>query len=676
MSERVGLISVRHKVAIVTVACLMSFLATLVSVPDNVLATNHGGWITSDETWTKAGNPHYIVTDVRVMLRVTLTITSGVNVSFYSGTSLYVDGDLVVTGSVSEPVRFTSNARVPSAGDWGSIHFNASAGGGLPPPGIRNAIVEYGSTAIYVDNRSLPIRDSTIRYNVIGIHSHYAAMSVQTNSIYENDNHGIEWTGLNTVISTAIIIGNNITYNGGNGINGSAGATVAIISNSVAFNTYGIHFEDSTPATSQNSVKNNSEDGIYFLRSGNGTFISNNTIANNSKNGILVNTSTVPIDNNTVDNNGLNGTYLANYDGTFENNTVQSNSGSGIESDDSSIYAYNNTMLSNGKKGLFARNCECQILENRILSNTEQGIYLDNSSSSAIDKNNVSYNSGGFYLFESANITVSRNTMWSSVATTFGIVYKSSNIAISNNTGYGGGIRVLYSDHISAWTNSIESPPFWGIDFNTCSNISLGDNLFLKTHGGYGIHFILSENITAINNTVLHRGWGDALSVQVSTNVTLQRNNISSTREGYSIGIYVGGSTNVNITDNNMVSNHDIGIKVDQNNVDIVIYDNTTISENDIGILCYDSSPIILNNTIEDNEIGIRTKSGSTPEIRGNNIEGNIYFGVENVDSSVNVDAQNNWWGDATGPGGQGPGFGDEVSEYVDFIPWLTQSAF
>lgn len=43
MSERMELIGVRHKVAIVVVACMLSFLATLVSVPDNVLATNHGG---------------------------------------------------------------------------------------------------------------------------------------------------------------------------------------------------------------------------------------------------------------------------------------------------------------------------------------------------------------------------------------------------------------------------------------------------------------------------------------------------------------------------------------------------------------------------------------------------------------------------------------------------------
>ncbi|MBM4460548.1 MAG: right-handed parallel beta-helix repeat-containing protein [Chloroflexi bacterium] len=36
------------------------------------------------------------------------------------------------------------------------------------------------------------------------------------------------------------------------------------------------------------------------------------------------------------------------------------------------------------------------------------------------------------------------------------------------------------------------------------------------------------------------------------------------------------------------------------------------------------------------------------------------------------VDARNVWWGDASGPGGAGPGRGDEVSAGVTFSPWRT----
>ena len=39
------------------------------------------------------------------------------------------------------------------------------------------------------------------------------------------------------------------------------------------------------------------------------------------------------------------------------------------------------------------------------------------------------------------------------------------------------------------------------------------------------------------------------------------------------------------------------------------------------------------------------------------------------------VIATNNWWGDASGPSGSGPGTGGIVSDYVDFDPWYTFSA-
>jgi parallel beta-helix repeat protein len=84
----------------------------------------------------------------------------------------------------------------------------------------------------------------------------------------------------------------------------------------------------------------------------------------------------------------------------------------------------------------------------------------------------------------------------------------------------------------------------------------------------------------------------------------------------------------------------------------------------------------VTNNTLTNNStavlVGYDENDVSTVTVTNNFIEGNDY-GVTSVIQPVN--AENNWWGDATGPF-QDPnhtcGNGDEVSGPVDFIPWCT----
>ena len=82
----------------------------------------------------------------------------------------------------------------------------------------------------------------------------------------------------------------------------------------------------------------------------------------------------------------------------------------------------------------------------------------------------------------------------------------------------------------------------------------------------------------------------------------------------------------------------------------------------------------ITNNTISDNTCGVSVgfdgSDASTVTINNNDIFGNTLFGVNTTNPTV--DATNNWWGDASGPSGEGPGTGDAVSDNVLFCPWLT----
>ena len=88
------------------------------------------------------------------------------------------------------------------------------------------------------------------------------------------------------------------------------------------------------------------------------------------------------------------------------------------------------------------------------------------------------------------------------------------------------------------------------------------------------------------------------------------------------------------------------------------------------------ASPTIRHNTIAHNDRGLRTESGSSPLLRNNSFFANSAYAVYNADSSLIIDAEDNWWGHASGPyhptlnpGGQG----DQVSDWVDFQPWMGQ---
>jgi nitrous oxidase accessory protein NosD len=87
-------------------------------------------------------------------------------------------------------------------------------------------------------------------------------------------------------------------------------------------------------------------------------------------------------------------------------------------------------------------------------------------------------------------------------------------------------------------------------------------------------------------------------------------------------------------------------------------------------------------NTLKDNEYGVYIDSlgdfGDDPLTKivftKNNIEGSGY-GFYNGDV-VRVNAENNWWGQASGPthDDNPGGTGDRVSDNVDFDPWLTEA--
>jgi parallel beta-helix repeat protein len=84
-----------------------------------------------------------------------------------------------------------------------------------------------------------------------------------------------------------------------------------------------------------------------------------------------------------------------------------------------------------------------------------------------------------------------------------------------------------------------------------------------------------------------------------------------------------------------------------------VTVEGNTFTGNDLGIYVFDTQT---------------TLTGIT--VNFNNIAGNYRYGVWNQGGET-LDATRNWWGDADGPSGRGPGDGDAVSTKVLYSPWL-----
>ena len=92
--------------------------------------------------------------------------------------------------------------------------------------------------------------------------------------------------------------------------------------------------------------------------------------------------------------------------------------------------------------------------------------------------------------------------------------------------------------------------------------------------------------------------------------------------------------------------------------------------------LCASFDNTVTGNYLHGNNYGVGAWSmGRTPigsdDVNFNNIVGNTGYGVRSFDTAI--DAENNWWGDCSGPSGVGSGSGDSVSANVDYEPWLGQ---
>ncbi|MHC4748604.1 MAG: right-handed parallel beta-helix repeat-containing protein [Planctomycetota bacterium] len=193
---------------------------------------------------------------------------------------------------------------------------------------------------------------------------------------------------------------------------------------------------------------------------------------------------------------------------------------------------------------------------------------------------------------------------------------------------------------------------------SSASNIVISDNVFGLGDSPAGdesaIYLTSTSNSSVLGNTAT--GFINAKGIAGSNlnNLLVSDNIFSGNKDGVS---FWGNTTFVTISYNVLSDCARYGINIKGQDIDII--GNVITGNGDMGVN-------IARNVIDTERVTLHC----------NNISANANYGVKVDTLSVmeTVNAENNWWGDPSGPSGNGPGTGDAVSENVDFSPWLTSS--
>ena len=161
--------------------------------------------IASDRELSAANSPYYVTSDVTVKAGATLTIPEGTELIFSPGTSLIIEGDLVVNGTMINPVIF-------SGVDWEGIQF---VDGAWNSP----LVVDEGNSWDYISGGShlnfleLSGANNPITYSAGGSDVYLE------NSLLENNKNGVQlspdsYLRSNRLFFTGTLVAGIMTDNG------------------------------------------------------------------------------------------------------------------------------------------------------------------------------------------------------------------------------------------------------------------------------------------------------------------------------------------------------------------------------------------------------------------------------------------------------------------------------
>jgi parallel beta-helix repeat protein len=684
------------------------------------------GTITSNVNWN--ADAPYVVEQasgnyVTVAPGVTLTIEPGAIVKFEVMGSLHVDGSLIAEGSPGQEIIFTSvkddiaggdtngdgNATSPAPGDWQCLGFDPTSSGMLD-----QVMVRYAQSGIRSYSPDLAVSHSTVtQCSQGGIFIYSGSSTITGNTISNNGSHGIYVDSTTSpVITENTISGNadwainlrnpNATkYVSGNIISGpKAGMWVndGAITSNVTWNADAPYVVDSHSGTHLTVVATLTiEPGaIVKFEQGGYLHVVGSLVTEGSPGQEIIFTS-LKDDIAGGDTNG-DGTATSAVPGDWQylgfdptssgmlDQVVVRYAQTGIRSYSPDLAVSHSTVTQCSQGGIYIYSGSSTITGNTISSNGSYGIYVFSTTSSVITGNTISGNADWAISLFDPNATkyVSGNTISGPKA---GMWVNDG--AITSNVTWNADAPYVVDSHSGTHLTVVATltiEPGAIVKFEQGGYLHVVGSLVTEGSPGQEIIFTSLKDDIAGGDT---NGDGTATSAVPGDWQYLGFDPTSSGMLDQVVVRYA--QTGIYSQAMDLVLSHSTVTQCSGTGIQLssgsgTVTGNTISGNGSYGISLGSCQAAITGNTIRGNSsYGIYASGSGSRTVTGNKIVGNSGYGIYNSSTSVILSAENNWWGDNTGPldnsddrstgGWYNPlGLGDKVSNFVDYEPWLTST--
>ena len=469
------------KTSIITHLIIIQFIFTSVFISQSFFIdikgeTEIGTHINANTTWDKNGSPYIIKTDTIITEGNTVTIEAGVEIKFEKDTSLEVNGNIQVLGTLNNPVIFTSNMGSPYIGNWEGII-------------LKNSSNRLEYFYILYSEHGLKLHESS--NNII---SNGEMDYVENNGItlIRSDNNNID----NITISIT-----NEPINDTKGIFTDGSSYNKIVDCTINNGSYGIYLDYGRNNNVIRCTTPICHTGIEIFQSIN--CVLDHCDVSDSINGIKIDTDNCEISNNTCDSNQFMGIELRGLGNKLRSNRISNCENWSFRFDGSDVEDYYNDIDTsntiNGKSMYIFQNKQNLIINSSFgdfgylgfiscsnitvsgVNNSEKmhDIIFVNVSNSLIKDNNFSNNYFGLLLVFSYDNRIQNNYFF--------------------NTSYG--ISLIRSSDNVLNRNSIIDSKYGGIHLHISKNNYITESNIRNTHCAFDIT-LTSDNIFHHNNII------------------------------------------------------------------------------------------------------------------------------------------------------------------------------